>query len=260
VPEPARGEGATLTSERGPRPRHDSTVPWYREIVAARQLLDAGIAFLEPRRDELNAINVFPVADGDTGDNAFLTMAAARTELARCEQALGAGEQSKPLAIAFAVSRAALLGARGNCGVILSQIARGLAESLACEWEHALDLRVLADAAAAASEAAYLSVREPVEGTILTVTRSVATAIDAEAEMVGSALPPSNVRAAALSALEAALAAGVSEMHAGVMMIPELREANVVDAGALALVLLLEGMVAALRGDESQPRVDGELA
>ena len=145
-------------------------------IVRFRALIEAGLAALEERREEVNDLNVFPVADGDTGDNMVLTLRAVLQELDRLAGAseghtiddIGRDE------IVASVARAALLGARGNSGVILSQLIRGAAEELASRPGELVDPVLIGAALARAADQAYGSVRNPAEGTILTVVREMA--------------------------------------------------------------------------------------
>src|SRR5438132_8369295 len=145
-------------------------------IVRFRAIVEAGLAALESRREEVNDLNVFPGADGDTGDNMVLTLRAVLQELDRLTGAsedrtideIGRDE------IVASVARAALLGARGNSGVILSQLIRGAAEELASRPGELVDPVLIAAALARAADQAYGSVREPAEGTILTVVREMA--------------------------------------------------------------------------------------
>src|SRR5438309_11083767 len=151
-------------------------------IVRFRALVEAGLAAWEARRDEVNALNVFPVADGDTGDNMVLTLRAVLQELDRLASAsehrtiddIGREE------IVASVARAALLGARGNSGVILSQLIRGAAEELASRPGELVDPVLICAALARAADQAYGSVREPAEGTILTVVREMAVRVASE--------------------------------------------------------------------------------
>nr|MBA2629402.1 DAK2 domain-containing protein [Thermoleophilaceae bacterium] len=133
-------------------------------LVRFRRVVAAGLAELERRRQEVNDLNVFPVADGDTGDNMALTMRAVLHELdgmnGRPIDELGRDE------IVAGVARAALLGARGNSGVILSQVVRGAAEELASRPGELVDPVLMSAALARAAAAAYASVRDPAEGTI----------------------------------------------------------------------------------------------
>src|SRR4051794_14003666 len=142
-------------------------------LVRFRAVVEGALAALESRRQEVNDLNVFPVADGDTGDNMCLTLRAVMEELARLEDQGPIDEVGRDQ-IVESVARAALLGARGNSGVILSQLVRGAAEELISRpGELVAPVRVAA-ALARAAERAYASVREPAEGTILTVAREMA--------------------------------------------------------------------------------------
>src|SRR3954470_569567 len=140
-----------------------------------RRVISVAYSHLEARRQEVNDLNVFPVPDGDTGDNMALTMRHVLEELDRLE---GDGDGGPERAdIVQHVARAALMGARGNSGVILSQIVRGAAEELATPPGRLIDPMLVAAALSNAKRAAYASVREPAEGTMLTVIREMATAV-----------------------------------------------------------------------------------
>jgi uncharacterized protein len=224
-------------------------------IVRFRALIEAGLAALEARREEVNDLNVFPVADGDTGDNMVLTLRAVLQELDRLSGAsegrtideIGRDE------IVASVARAALLGARGNSGVILSQLIRGAAEELASRPGELVDPVLIGAALARAADQAYGSVRDPAEGTILTVVREMAHRVASElAHTPGARL---GTDATALEqdqviaqVIESALAAGEESVRRGPDLLPVLREAGVVDAGGYGLVVLLAGIVGALRG------------
>src|SRR5437764_8668326 len=156
-------------------------------------VVEASLAALEARRDEVNDLNVFPVADGDTGDNMVLTLRAVLQELDRLSNAsedrtiddIGRDE------IVSSVARAALLGARGNSGVILSQLIRGAAEELASRPGELVDPVLISAALARAADQAYGSVRDPAEGTILTVVREMAARVASElAHMQDARLGP----------------------------------------------------------------------
>ena len=149
-------------------PADDSLIRFKRVVAAA--LLE-----LENRRQEVNDLNVFPVADGDTGDNMALTMRAVVEELAKLDGSAldGVGRDE----IVSAVARAALLGARGNSGVILSQVVRGAAEELASRPGELVDPVLVSAALARAADAAYASVRDPAEGTMLTAVRAMASRV-----------------------------------------------------------------------------------
>ena len=224
-------------------------------IVRFRAVVEAGLAALETRREEVNDLNVFPVADGDTGDNMVLTLRAVLQELDRLTSAsenrtideIGREE------IVASVARAALLGARGNSGVILSQLIRGAAEELASRPGELVDPVLIGAALARAADQAYGSVREPAEGTILTVVREMAVRVASElAHMDDARLGPEATvpeqDAVIAEVIERALDAGQESVKRGPDLLPVLREAGVVDAGGYALTVLLAGIVGALRG------------
>jgi DAK2 domain fusion protein YloV len=229
-------------------------------IVRFRAIVQAGLAELESRREEVNDLNVFPVADGDTGDNMVLTLRAVLQELDRLAGAsegrtiddIGRGE------IVASVARAALLGARGNSGVILSQLIRGAAEELASRPGELVDPVLISAALARASDQAYGSVRNPAEGTILTVVREMAVRVASElAHMHEARLGPDasaeEQNAVIAEIIEKALQAGQDSVKRGPDLLPVLRDAGVVDAGGHALTVLLAGIVGALRGSEPPP-------
>ena len=224
-------------------------------IARFRAVLEAGLSALESRRQEVNDLNVFPVADGDTGDNMVLTLRAVLQELDR----LGTASQERTIdeigrnEIVASVARAALLGARGNSGVILSQLIRGAAEELASRPGELVDPVLIGAALARASDQAYGSVREPAEGTILTVVREMAAKVASELAHTKDArlgLEASDEDQDALIAdvIERALKAGQESVERGPDLLPVLREAGVVDAGGYALTVLLAGIIGALRG------------
>ena len=226
-------------------------------LLRFRAAVEGALAQLEARRDEVNELNVFPVADGDTGDNMALTLRAVLQELDR----LAAAEQERTLdeigrdEIVRSVARAALLGARGNSGVILSQLIRGAAEELASRPGDLVDPVLIGAAMARAAEQAYGSVREPAEGTILTVVREMASRIASElAHMEQTRLDRSATDqqqdALIADVLERALETGQESVSRGPELLPVLREAGVVDAGGYGLTVLFAGVIAALRGSE----------
>src|SRR3982751_2362588 len=144
-------------------------------LVRFRRVVQAACDELERRRQEVNDLNVFPVADGDTGDNMAMTMHAVLDELdAMNGQPLDVIGRDE---IVGTVARAALLGARGNSGVILSQIVRGAAEELASRRGELVDPVLVSAAFARAADAAYASVRDPAEGTMLTAVRAMASRV-----------------------------------------------------------------------------------
>ena len=224
-------------------------------IVRFRSVVEAGLAALEARREEVNDLNVFPVADGDTGDNMVLTLRAVLQELDRLT---GASEESTiddigRDEIVASVARAALLGARGNSGVILSQLIRGAAEELASRPGELVDPVLIGAALARAADQAYGSVRDPAEGTILTVVREMAVRVASElAHMEDARLEPdadAEVQDAVIAeVIERALEAGQDSVKRGPDLLPVLRDAGVVDAGGYGLTVLLAGIVGALRG------------
>src|ERR1700756_2783943 len=144
-------------------------------IARFRRVVSSALASLEARRQEVNDLNVFPVADGDTGDNMAMTLRAVLEELDRVDE--GAADEVGRTALVQTLARAALMGARGNSGVILSQIVRGAAEELASRPGELVDPLLVAAAFASAADAAYDSVRDPAEGTMLTVFREMAHSI-----------------------------------------------------------------------------------
>jgi DAK2 domain fusion protein YloV len=223
-------------------------------LVRFRTVVQRSLAELEARREEVNDLNVFPVADGDTGDNMALTLHAVLDELDRLQDQ-GALDEIGRDEIVDSVARAALLGARGNSGVILSQLIRGAAEELASRPGELVDPVLIGAAMARAADRAYYSVREPAEGTILTVVREMAHRVASElAHMEAPRLEQDDTaRQDALIAevLETALDAGQQSVKRGPELLPILREAGVVDAGGYGLTVLFVGVVAALRGTEA---------
>ncbi len=197
-----------------------------------RDMFAAATAWLERNKEQVNAINVFPVPDGDTGTNMFLTMRSTMEEAQRCGET-GAG------AMMAAMSHGALMGARGNSGVILSQILRGAAR--ATKDAQALDARSMADAFREGSTAAYQAVTKPTEGTILTVVREVGDATTASVD--GGTID-------LFALLETAVETAKESVARTPSLLPVLAEAGVVDAGAQGLYVLIEGMLKHVRGDE----------
>ena len=200
------------------RNRHAVDAREFRELVLA------GAGFLESHADAINALNVFPVPDGDTGVNMTLTLrAAASAELPDADSAT-VGTMSSALA------RGALLGARGNSGVIFSQFMKGLAGGLA-DCGHA-DGAAFSAAFRSAAEAGYQAVGNPVEGTMLSVMRAAADAVHPLEGEPSAA----EVLRAAYEAAEVALAYTPEQL-------PVLKQAGVVDAGGQGVVAFLAGMV-----------------
>ncbi len=211
-----------------------STPRAYRDLYTCngqelKQLTEAAIAWLETNREMVNALNVFPIPDGDTGTNMLMTMQAAYREVAaRSDRHVGK--------IAGAIAHGALMGARGNSGVILSQIWRGLARSL--DGHEAFDTALFARALREAAETAYRGAVRPVEGTILTVIKDCALAAEDAAQR------HHELR----SLLERIVHAAHTSVARTPELLPVLKQAGVVDSGGKGLTLLLEGMLRFLRG------------
>jgi DAK2 domain fusion protein YloV len=226
-------------------------------IVRFRRVVSSAYAHLEARRQEVNDLNVFPVADGDTGDNMAMTMRAVMEELDRLD-GLEVDEVGRTQLVQ-ALARAALMGARGNSGVILSQIVRGAAEELASRPGELIDPVLVASAFASAADAAYDSVREPAEGTMLTVFREMAHSIarqlahlDAEKQRLAQGVPDELQDAVLAEVLERAIEDGQRAVERTPEQLEVLRDSGVVDAGGYGLVLILAGVVAGLRGDGAE--------
>jgi len=196
-----------------------------------REMFAAATTWLERNAEAINAINVFPVPDGDTGTNMYLTMRATMDEAYQV-----GGDDAD--AVARAMARGALMGARGNSGVILSQALRGLADGLSGKAR--FDGLDFATALEKAASSAHRAVHNPVEGTILTVIREVALAACNRAQRLGGDLR--NVLTSAAEAAKEAVAKTPT-------LLPVLRDAGVVDAGGQGLYIMLEGALRYLRGD-----------
>ena len=199
-----------------------------------REMLVAATRWLEKSASEIDALNVFPVPDGDTGTNMLLTMRSG------IEEAYRAPDQSAS-AVAQAMSKGALMGARGNSGVILSQIWRGLAQGLA--KKDSFNGSDLAAALIQSSTMAYKGLSNPVEGTILTVVREAAATAQEQATGGNDDLQ---------SILEAAVNTAGESVANTPSLLPVLKEAGVVDAGGQGLYTILEGVLRYLRGEEEQ--------
>ncbi|GIW06533.1 MAG: hypothetical protein KatS3mg060_1338 [Dehalococcoidia bacterium] len=205
-----------------------------------KSAIAGGAAWLERQAAAVNALNVFPVPDGDTGTNMSLTM---RSTVA----AIVSSPEHHVGHLAAAMARGALMGARGNSGVILSQIIRGFAKAI--EDDSLMDGVVLAKALAGATKTAYAGIAKPVEGTMLTVIRKASEAAQQTAEGETSL---ERVLAAATEAARQAVAETPNQL-------PVLKQAGVVDAGGQGLYLLLDGALRTLRG-EPIPETTGDLA
>ncbi|MFH1560296.1 MAG: DAK2 domain-containing protein [Chloroflexota bacterium] len=194
-----------------------------------RRIIFQGSRALEAKVEAINALNVFPVPDGDTGTNMLLTMKAVEEEVAKATDI-----PSSQLVATMA--RGALLGARGNSGVILAQFFQGLAKGLVGKDE--FDCQALALALAEASTAAYKAVGNPVEGTMLTVIREISEATQ------------STSQTDVLELWEIMCQVARESVARTPTLLPVLREAGVVDAGGQGLSVLLEGALRGLRGEE----------
>ena len=201
-----------------------------------REMFVAATGWLEKSSAEIDALNVFPVPDGDTGINMLLTMRSTMEEAYRAPDRSAA-------AVSQAMAKGALMGARGNSGVILSQILRGLAQSFAeKESFTAVDL---VNGLQQSATMAYKGLSNPVEGTMLTVIKDVAAAVQAQASGDGGDL---------ISVMEAAVNAAGESVANTPMLLQVLREAGVVDAGGQGLYVILDGALRYLRGETEQMR------
>ena len=194
-----------------------------------KELLEAGLTWLRTNQQLVNSLNVFPVPDGDTGTNMLLTMQAAYNEVSKSGEA-NIGK------MAHSVAQGALMGARGNSGVILSQIWRGFARGL--DSQESMDASGFVRALSEARTTAYKGVVRPVEGTILTVTKDIAIA--AERKLIETA------------DIQIILESIVQEAEASVKrtpdLLPILKQAGVVDSGGKGLAIIWEGMLRYLNG------------
>src|SRR5512134_3413835 len=197
---------------------------------SVKRLVEAGLTWLRTNQQTVNALNVFPVPDGDTGTNMVLTMQSAWNEI----KDLGHRSISD---MTGAVSKGALMGARGNSGVILSQLWRGFARGV--HGKEILDGPTLARAFGEARDTAYKGVVRPVEGTILTVAKEVAAATEAA---LGSTQDPIKI-------LEIAVKAADEAVQKTPDLLPVLKQAGVVDSGGKGLFFILEGMLRHVYGE-----------
>ena len=197
---------------------------------------------LRSHQDRLNRLNVYPVPDGDTGTNMALTIESVVSELAEAPPTMAG--------VCVALSRGSLMGARGNSGVILSQILRGVCDAI--KGSATVDGPGLASALAAAAAAAYQAVMVPVEGTILTVVRRAA---EGAARVADSPQPPTVVAVAEAAASSARQAVADTPLQ-----LPVLAAAGVVDSGGSGLVLLLDALLHVLDGRDLPPTDDPSVA
>lgn len=196
---------------------------------ALKELTEAALTWLRTNQQTVNALNVFPVPDGDTGTNMLLTMQSAYDEI-RVTNEKHAGK------VAHAIAHGALMGARGNSGVILSQLWRGFARAL--DGSAVIDGPALVRAFAAARDTAYKGVVRPVEGTILTVAKDIAAD-------TAAALPENQDL---FHILQCAVKAADASVLRTPEYLPVLREAGVVDSGGKGLFFIFEGMLRHLQG------------
>jgi uncharacterized protein len=230
-------------------------------LVRFRVALEGALAHLESRREEINDLNVFPVADGDTGDNMALTLQACLEEVDRLAAVDRPLDEIARGEIVESVARAALLGARGNSGVILSQLIRGAAEELVSRPGELIDPVLLGAAMARAAQRAYASVRAPAEGTMLTVMRDMAAQVASrlahtETPRLGPDAEGDVQERVLADILEEAIVAGEASVRRGPELLPVLREAGVVDAGGYGVIVIFAGVVAALRGEAAAPQLE----
>ncbi len=198
-----------------------------------KEMLATATSWLEKSAPDIDALNVFPVPDGDTGTNMLLTMRSS------VEEAYQNGN-STVSSVTQAIAHGALMGARGNSGVILSQIWRGVA--IALKSKKTISGKDLADALFEASKTAYKGITNPAEGTILTVIKDAAAAARDQAE---SNEDPIEV-------LEAAVNAAADSVSNTPNLLPVLKQAGVVDAGGQGLLVILDGALRYLRGEAEQ--------
>ncbi len=199
--------------------------------LVLQDLVEAGLAWLRTNQQLVNSLNVFPVPDGDTGTNMVLTMQAALDEVTNHPNR-NFGKT------AHAVAHGALMGARGNSGVILSQLWRGFARSV--DNIEILDTTNFVQALAVARDTAYKGVVRPVEGTILTVAKDVAAAAEQISRETDN---PFEI-------LEHIVAMANASVEHTPELLPVLKEAGVVDAGGKGLYFILEGMLRYVKGQQ----------
>ena len=206
------------------------------ELASVLRFVDIATDALEAAREEIDALNVYPVPDGDTGTNMYLTVSAARDAV---RTATGGDPASDRQAALTAFARGALLGARGNSGVILSEMLGAIARRIARSTSDERNATVMAEALHDATEASYRAVGEPVEGTMLTVARAASEA--AAAAAAAGRVRARDVFTTAAQAAREALARTPEQLEA-------LRNAGVVDAGGRGISVILDAAETALTG------------
>ena len=207
------------------------------ELDTVLRFVDIAVDALSEAREEIDALNVYPVPDGDTGTNMYLTIAAARDAIREIPGA------PKRAALA-AFSRGALLGARGNSGVILSEMLGAIARRISSATGEDRNAEVMAEGLRQATEASYAAVGEPVEGTMLTVARAASDA--AVAAVKDPAARTSDVLRAAAAAAREALARTPEQLEV-------LARAGVVDAGGRGICVILDAAETVLTGRRPVP-------
>jgi uncharacterized protein len=208
--------------------------------IAGQQLRDmfsAATTWLEKSSGDIDALNVFPVPDGDTGTNMMLTMRSTMEEAYRAPDHSASG-------VAHAMAKGALMGARGNSGVILSQVWRGMAQGL--DGKEAFNAAELADALQKSAEVAYNGVSNPVEGTMLTVMKDAAKEAKAQA---------GNGEKDIIIMLEAVVSAAGDSVARTPRLLKVLKDAGVVDAGGQGIYTILEGALRFLKGETEAMRL-----
>ncbi len=215
------------------------------QLGTVLRFIDIAVDALAGAREEIDALNVYPVPDGDTGTNLYLTMAAARDAV---RERTGGAHDADRAATLEAFTRGALLGARGNSGVILSEMLRAIIRRIALATRDERNAAVMVDALRKATEASYAAVGTPVEGTMLSVCRAAAEA--AEALLVERPdVRSRDVLTTSAAAAREALARTPDQLQA-------LRDAGVVDAGGRGVVVILDAAETALTG-RMPPKVVG---
>lgn len=204
-----------------------------------RKMVISGANYLEANKEYVDSLNVFPVPDGDTGTNMSMTMRS-------CVKEINMITTNNLEDIADAVSKGALKGARGNSGVILSQILKGFSSVLVSEKE--IDTKLFAKALKEGADVAYKAVTKPKEGTILTVIRVMSE------ESVKIAKKVSDIE----EFMKQTLAAGEEILKMTPEMLPVLKKAGVVDAGGRGLLVVLTGFLKVISGDESELEINFE--
>jgi uncharacterized protein len=215
------------------------------QLETVLRFIDIAVDALAGAREEIDALNVYPVPDGDTGTNLYLTMAAARDAVR--ERTGGAYDADRATTLE-AFTRGALLGARGNSGVILSEMLRAIIHRIAAASPDERNAAVMVEALRKATEASYAAVGTPVEGTMLSVCRAAAEAAEALLE--------DNDQARSRDVLTTSAAAAREALARTPDQLQVLRDAGVVDAGGRGVVVILDAAETALTG-RIPPKVEG---